>query len=192
VLQQRATDAVHDALRLSRGAAGEHDVERRVEGLAREGDLAGLVGCDEAGQALAAVDGRDIGRVFQVGDDDDLREAGQLFAEFGDARARVDGLAVVVVAVGLGVLLRVVPWDVPGLEDVTIDGRVVLFTLLVSMVTGLVFGLVAAFPAMRADLNGMLREDQRTGAGRRVGRLRDVLIGVEAALAMVLLAERGC
>src|SRR3546814_7111264 len=62
MLQQGAADAVHDALRFPRGAAGEHDVERRVERLAREGDVGGLEGRHKLVEAHGLGDGGDVRR----------------------------------------------------------------------------------------------------------------------------------
>jgi putative ABC transport system permease protein len=60
------------------------------------------------------------------------------------------------------------------------------------MVTGLVFGLIAALPAARVDLVSSIRDSQRSAtAGKSRNRGRDVLIASEAALAMMLLAGAG-
>jgi predicted permease len=98
-------------------------------------------------------------------------------------------LGAAVGATGLKLLIGLAPARIPRLELVGIDGRVLAFTLAVSLVTGLLFGLVAAFPAGRVDLAGAMRENQRSaGTSRSRARGRDLLIAAEAAFAMMLLA----
>jgi putative ABC transport system permease protein len=87
-------------------------------------------------------------------------------------------------------LARLVPasMDTGGLG---IDLRVLGYTLLVSMFTGVLFGLAPAFDAWRLDLTGSMREGGRTTSGGATARLRDVLVVAEVALALVLLAGAG-
>ncbi len=71
-------------------------------------------------------------------------------------------------------------------------GRVLGFTLLLSLVTGMLFGLVPAMQASRADLNITLKETgARGGSGLRQNKARGLLVMVEMALAMVLLVGGG-
>jgi putative ABC transport system permease protein len=89
---------------------------------------------------------------------------------------------------GSSLLVSLVPADVPRIHEVGVDGRMLAFTLLVSVVTGLVFGLVPAWQAARIDLNESLKEGSRgSGTGRRENRFRGVLVISEVALAVVLL-----
>lgn len=89
---------------------------------------------------------------------------------------------------GLRSLLALLPVDLPALADASLDWRVVTFTLLVSVSTGLVFGAIPAFQAARVDLVDGLREGARGSAGsRRAHRTRNALVVVEVALAAVLL-----
>ena len=70
----------------------------------------------------------------------------------------------------------------------TADWRVVAFTLAVSLLTGLLFGLFPALQASRADLNVTLKESSgRSGTGFRQNKARSILVVVEVALALVLL-----
>jgi predicted permease len=80
--------------------------------------------------------------------------------------------------------------NVPRLSEVVIDVRVLAFALLVSLITGALFGLAPALHASRASLQGTLREGSRsiTGSGRRV---RDALVAIEVALAVLLLVGAG-
>jgi predicted permease len=93
---------------------------------------------------------------------------------------------------GIRALLAVNPGNIPligaGGSRVGIDGRVLLFTLVVSVVTGLVFGLAPALQASRADLNSAIKESSsRAASGFRQNRARALLVVVEMGLALVLL-----
>ncbi|SPF45366.1 conserved membrane hypothetical protein [Candidatus Sulfopaludibacter sp. SbA4] len=71
---------------------------------------------------------------------------------------------------------------------ITLDWRILAFTVLVSLATGVVFGLMPAVQAARADLSGMLKESSgRSGTGLRQTRTRSLLVIVEVALALILL-----
>jgi predicted permease len=71
---------------------------------------------------------------------------------------------------------------------VALDWRVVTFTFVLSIVTGVVFGLIPALASSRADLTTTLKEAAgRSGSGGRQNRTRSILVVVEVALAMVLL-----
>jgi putative ABC transport system permease protein len=94
--------------------------------------------------------------------------------------------------VGIRVLLAVNTAGVPRLGEkgtlVGADWRVLLFTLLVSIGTGILFGLIPALQSSRADLSATLKESSnRTGTGFRQNKVRSVLVIVEVALALVLL-----
>src|SRR4029077_10516403 len=76
---------------------------------------------------------------------------------------------------------------VPRLRNLQIDGRVLAFTAVACVLTGLVFGLAPAFSALRVDLNSSLKE---SGASAQVTdrlHLRSLFVVAEVALAMVLL-----
>jgi putative ABC transport system permease protein len=88
-------------------------------------------------------------------------------------------------------LFRKLAGEIPGSQNFTIDARVLLFTLAISLVTALLFGLIPATQASNPNLNDALRESgQRTSAGGR-GLTRHVLAVCEIALAMVLLIGAG-
>jgi len=93
---------------------------------------------------------------------------------------------------GLSALIALSPEDIPRLEQIGIDGRVLGFTLLISLLTGLVFGLVPALQASKPDLNESLKESGRSataGVDRR--RVRSTLVVIEVALSLVLLIGAG-
>jgi putative ABC transport system permease protein len=90
--------------------------------------------------------------------------------------------------------LRVVAAErltVPRLELVAIDGWVLGFTLVVALLSGLIFGLVPAFSGAGAHLNDSLKEGGRTGSVARGNRARGTFVVVEVALALILLVGAG-
>ncbi|HKV79746.1 MAG TPA: ABC transporter permease [Candidatus Sulfotelmatobacter sp.] len=94
--------------------------------------------------------------------------------------------------VGMRALLAVSPAGLPRIgEDgsaIGIDWRVLGFTLGVSLLTGILFGLFPAFSASRSDLNSTLKESSnRSGTGFREGKARSLLVVSEVSLALVLL-----
>ncbi|MFL6333872.1 MAG: ABC transporter permease [Pyrinomonadaceae bacterium] len=96
-------------------------------------------------------------------------------------------LGVLLAAWGVDVLLKIMPREIPRLDQVGVDARVLLYTLALSAFTGLVFGLVPALQASRADLHETLKEAGRTaGAGPLRQRFRRMLVVAQVALAVVL------
>ena len=89
---------------------------------------------------------------------------------------------------GLRTLLALSPATLPALSAAGLDWRLLMFTLLVSIATGLLFGVVPALQATRGDVSDGLREGSRGSvASRRANRTRGVLVVLEVALAVVLL-----
>ena len=81
---------------------------------------------------------------------------------------------------------------VPRLEQAHLDSAVLLFTLAVTVVTGLIFGLVPALHSTRANLTAALKESGRgNSSGGRAGRVRSALVIAETALSLVLLVGAG-
>jgi len=93
---------------------------------------------------------------------------------------------------GLDLIVALIPGDIPRVEKISIDQTVLVFTLMVSLLTGLVFGLAPALAASKPDLHEMLKEGGRTSTGG-IGRNRtlSLLVVSEAALALVLLIGAG-
>ena len=87
-------------------------------------------------------------------------------------------------------LLAIAPATIPRLDQVGIDPRVLLFTLAVTLVTGLVFGLIPAWTASRLDLTSALREGGHGAIAGR-SRLRDGLVVIQVAATVVLLISSG-
>ncbi|HEU4386267.1 MAG TPA: ABC transporter permease, partial [Blastocatellia bacterium] len=106
--------------------------------------------------------------------------------------AAAGGAAGLVFAVwGTRLLLDVAPHNLPRMAEVGLDSRVLIFTALASMLTGILFGLVPAWVSSRADVNQALRESGRAGTGARQLRLLNIFVVVEVALALVLLTGAG-
>ncbi|MGC2638100.1 MAG: ABC transporter permease [Acidobacteriaceae bacterium] len=82
------------------------------------------------------------------------------------------------------------PHELPRASDVTIDTRVLLFTLAVSFLAGIVFGLAPALRASRTNLQDVLRTAGRGSSGAR-HRLQGLFVAVEVAMALVLLVGAG-
>jgi predicted permease len=107
--------------------------------------------------------------------------------------ALVSGLLGVALAFwGSRVLVALAPVDVPRLAEASIDGRVLLFALGVSLIASLLFGLAPALQVMRVDLNTALKQSvQRTGGGSLADRMRQALVVAEIALSVILVAGAG-
>ena len=100
------------------------------------------------------------------------------------------GIGAAVVTIGF--ILRFVPSNVPRLNEVRIDWVVLAFALLISILTGLVFGLAPALHSSRAALSSASREgDRGSSSGTKTGRLRDTLIVSELAFAIILMVGAG-
>jgi putative ABC transport system permease protein len=92
---------------------------------------------------------------------------------------------------GTKALLALAPTDLPRLNAVQLDVRVLLVTLGISLVCGVIFGLVPAITASRTNLVSTLKESERTDSGLARQRLRRVLVISEVATALVLLVAAG-
>jgi predicted permease len=100
------------------------------------------------------------------------------------------GIATAVSALKL--ILRFVPPSIPRLDEVAVDWVVLLFALLVTLLTGMLFGVAPAILSTRSTLSVGMREGARgSGSGAKTGRLRDLLVVSELALAVVLLVGAG-
>ena len=103
------------------------------------------------------------------------------------------GLAGILTAfVTLNFILHFVPSSIPRLNEVRIDWVVLAFALMISLITGLLFGLAPAIQSARSDLSLRIREGARgSGYSSKTGRLRDALIVSELAFAVVLMVGAG-
>jgi putative ABC transport system permease protein len=103
------------------------------------------------------------------------------------------GIVGVLLAVwGLNVLLAIGEGSIPRVKEIKLDGWVLGFSLLVSIVTGLIFGLLPALQASKPDLNEALKEGSRGASGGiRSNRIRSVFVIAEVAICLVLLIGAG-
>lgn len=92
---------------------------------------------------------------------------------------------------GVKALVAINESRIPRSHEITLDYRVVGFSLLISLVTGVLFGLLPAFHAARTDLNQTLKEGGRSGTGGVRYGIRGVLVVLEVAIALVVLANAG-
>ena len=93
---------------------------------------------------------------------------------------------------GVAVLRRVLPADIPRIDEVGIDGSVLAFTAIASVFAGVVFGLYPALSAMRPRLLDVLQDGGRGGSGGRTSRrLLNGMIAGQVALALLLLLSAG-
>jgi putative ABC transport system permease protein len=90
---------------------------------------------------------------------------------------------------GTDLLISLAPPETPRLAEVSPDGRVLGFTFLLSLATGVLFGLAPALQASKLDLNEALKEGARDGGARN--RMRNLLVVAEVALSLILLAGAG-
>jgi predicted permease len=116
----------------------------------------------------------------------------QLFTESVVLAVAGAGLGLLLAAGALRVLTTVDPTSLPPLAPVRLDAAVVIFTLVLAVVTTLVFGLVPALRTLHLNLVESLREggQQATVGGKRQ-RLRGALVATEVALAVVLVIGAG-
>lgn len=131
--------------------------------------------------ALRAAMGASRGRIIRQ-----LLTESLLLAGLGGA------LGLLLAVWGTDALIRTVPQNIPRISTIQLDAAVLGFTLLVSLATGVIFGLVPAWHASQVDLNSSLKSGSRTGSGgESKGHVRNILIMAEVALALVLLISAG-
>jgi predicted permease len=120
------------------------------------------------------------------------RLARQLLTE-STLLAVISGVVALVTVLFLkNAILSLAPADIPRLSEVDVSGRVLFFAFLISIFTGVLFGLAPALQASNPDQVENLREGGRgSGASRRHTRLSRVLVVSEVALSIVLLAGAG-
>jgi len=100
------------------------------------------------------------------------------------------GIGLLLAKWGTGVILAALPQSLPRTEEIGIDGHVLAYTLGVSILTGIVFGLVPALKTMRRDMQDTLKEGGRGASGAR-NRTQSVFVAAEMAMAVVLLVGAG-
>lgn len=121
-----------------------------------------------------------------------VRIARQLITESVLLAGLGGALGLFVAIWGTDGLLALGPKELLGVSHVSTDGRVLAFTLGVSLITGVLFGIAPSLAALRTDVNTTLKEGSREGSfGGRGNRLRSALVVAEIGLALVLLTGAG-
>ena len=92
---------------------------------------------------------------------------------------------------GVQLLIGFGPDNIPRLSEISIDLGVLAFTFGISLLTGVLFGMIPALQASRPDLNDALKEGSRGSTGGRSRTLRNVFVVTEVALALILLIGAG-
>jgi putative ABC transport system permease protein len=119
------------------------------------------------------------------------RLATQVLIESLVLSAAGGALGLLVGYAGTALLVAASPSDLPRLEGVRMDAGVIGFAALVTLLTGLLFGLVPALQARAAGLAAALRDGDRSGSSGKLARTRRLLVTAEVALALMLLVGAG-
>jgi putative ABC transport system permease protein len=101
------------------------------------------------------------------------------------------GAALLVAYFGIGAVRALAPEGVPRLDEVNIDGRVLAFTLGVSIVVGLLLAILPAFQSVRVDLQQGIKLGVHAATVRSRRRARSILVVAELALALILTIGAG-
>ncbi len=102
------------------------------------------------------------------------------------------GFGLLLALAGIRVLKTFIPATISQTQTISIDGKVLVFTALLALLTGIVFGLAPAMHASHSNLNDSLKEGGRDSAvGKKGNRLRDLLVVGEVAVSFILLIGAG-
>ena len=101
------------------------------------------------------------------------------------------GIGLLLGAWGVQVILAFSPPNIPRLHETTLDGSVFLFSLFISLATGVIVGLAPAWHASKVNLSEALNADSRSGTAAGRHRTHGLLVIAEVALAVVLLTGAG-
>ena len=115
----------------------------------------------------------------------------QMLAESLLLAAMGGALGVALAYAGLRLILARAPVDLPRLDEVHLDARVLLFASAISMLAGLLCGLLPAWRLARTEPLAIMKSGTRNTEGRGTGRLRSALIGVEVGLSTLCLIASG-
>ena len=93
---------------------------------------------------------------------------------------------------GTRALAAAAPENIPQVQGITVDATVLVFAILISILTGVLFGLAPAFAAVHMDLNDALKESGRsTGSSRRVLFVRNIFVVAQVSIAFLLIIGGG-
>jgi len=116
----------------------------------------------------------------------------QLFTESTILALTGGAVGLIIAYWGVAGITKLLPNDFPRLNEIHIDLRILGFTFIASVLTGMLFGIVPALQISRPDVQEAIKETGRGTAGsRRQSRFRQALIVVEVALSVVLLVGAG-
>jgi putative ABC transport system permease protein len=101
------------------------------------------------------------------------------------------GLGLLIAIWGVDLLVKLNQHNIPRAREVNVDARILIFTFGLSLLTGILFGLVPAIQASKTELTEVLKEGGRTSGGAHRARFRNALVVSEIALALVLLIGAG-
>ena len=119
------------------------------------------------------------------------RIAGQLLTESAVLAMIAAPIGIAIAVLGVDAMIALAPADLPRLDEVSLDGRVLGFTVGISLLAGVLFGLAPAIQASRPDLSSELKEGGATRLASPRHFLRRLLVVSEIALALVLLVGAG-
>lgn len=114
-----------------------------------------------------------------------MRLGRQLLTESLVLSAAGAAVGILVAWLGISVLVALGPESLPRLDEVQLNGRVLLFTLAATGLTGILFGLAPILRLMRTDIRTTLQDGSRGSTGRR-GRTRNALVVAQLAVAVML------
>jgi putative ABC transport system permease protein len=120
-----------------------------------------------------------------------LRMIRQLLTESLLLAVLAGAMALLLAVWGVDLLRGILPDNFPRAGEIGVDTRVFGFTLVVSLLTGLIFGLMPALQGSRTDLNETLKEGGRSSGAAAWNRLGGLLVVSEVALALTLLVGAG-
>jgi predicted permease len=92
---------------------------------------------------------------------------------------------------GINALVKINEVQIPRAHEIGLDWRVLAFTLCVSLLTGVIFGFLPALHSSKADLHDTLKEGGRSGSSGARAWVRNMLVVLEMALALVVLVSAG-
>jgi putative ABC transport system permease protein len=100
-------------------------------------------------------------------------------------------LGLLLASAGIGLMVKLLADRLPSFVDVTLDTQVLVFTLVVSILTGVLAGLIPSLRFTRTDVNEALKQGSRGSSDAGGGKTRNVLVVSEVALSLVLLIGAG-
>jgi putative ABC transport system permease protein len=92
---------------------------------------------------------------------------------------------------GTAIVVALAPRALPRIDEIRIDGTVLMFTLVATLVTGVLFGLLPAWTASRVDVNDALKRTAGVSGRASGARVRNVLVVADLVLAFVLVLTTG-